>query len=109
MATATGRTARSQLEGDNVLFHAHPQPMWVCDPATGVILAVNGAATRAYGYTETEFLAMTVYDLVADRVGDRVTHHRRKDGAVIEDISYFTTGCGFGKPVPWTARADPRG
>ncbi|MBV9413046.1 MAG: diguanylate cyclase, partial [Acidimicrobiia bacterium] len=84
MVTATGRTARSQLEGDNALFHAHPQATWVCDPATGVILAVNAAAVRAYGYTESEFLSMTVHDLVVDRVGDRVTHHRQKDGTVIE-------------------------
>jgi diguanylate cyclase (GGDEF)-like protein/PAS domain S-box-containing protein len=84
MATATGRTARSQLEGDNALFHAHPQPMWVCEPATGAVLAVNAAAVRAYGYDEAEFLSMRIDDLIAGEVGERVTHHRTKDGAIRE-------------------------
>jgi len=84
MATATGRTAHSQLEGDNALFHAHPQPMWVCEPATGAVLAVNAAAVKTYGYDEAEFLAMRIDDLVAGEVDQRVSHHRRKDGGILE-------------------------
>src|SRR5437588_2639955 len=84
MATATGRTARRGLEGDNALFHAHPLPLWVSDPATGTFLAVNAAAVRTYGYDEAEFLSIGHDDLVADRIGGRVTHHRKKDGSVIE-------------------------
>src|SRR5437763_8141691 len=84
MATATGRTARTQLEDDNGLFHAHPQPAWVCDPPTGGILDVNAAAVRAYGYDRTTFLAMRIDDLVAERLGDRVTHHRKSNGDIID-------------------------
>jgi diguanylate cyclase (GGDEF)-like protein/PAS domain S-box-containing protein len=84
MATAAQREAHTELEDDGVLFHASPHPTWVCDPATGAVLAVNAAALRNYGYGRAEFLAMRPSDLVAERVGDRVTHHRTKDGSVIE-------------------------
>jgi diguanylate cyclase (GGDEF)-like protein/PAS domain S-box-containing protein len=84
MATAQRRAAHRSLEDDRALFHASPQPMWLCDPATSAFLAVNAAAERAYGYDQSELLSMTMYDLVAARIGDRVTHHRKKDGSVIE-------------------------
>ncbi|HEV3354797.1 MAG TPA: EAL domain-containing protein [Acidimicrobiales bacterium] len=78
------RTAQRQRDGDNAIFYAHPRPAWVCDPATGAVLAVNDAAVRAYGYDESEFLAMTLDDLVAERIGERVTHHRTKEGSLRE-------------------------
>ncbi|MBV9043030.1 MAG: PAS domain S-box protein, partial [Acidimicrobiia bacterium] len=84
MATATGRTARTHAEDDNALFHAHPQPAWVCDPATGAILDVNAAAVQAYGYDRPAFLAMRIDDVVAARLGDLVTHHRKRNGDVID-------------------------
>ena len=84
MAMAARRTAHRRLEGDHALFYGNPEPAWVCDPATGAVLAVNPAAVRAYGYDESEFLAMTADDLVAGRVGERVTHHIKKDGSVVE-------------------------
>src|SRR3954469_21741804 len=84
MATAAQRDAPHQLEDDGVLFHASPHPTWVCDPATGGVLAVNAAALRAYGFDRTEFLAMRPSDLVVERAGDRATRHRKKDGSVIE-------------------------
>jgi diguanylate cyclase (GGDEF)-like protein/PAS domain S-box-containing protein len=84
MAIAAQRQAHAQLENDTALFHAVPQPAWVCDPASGALLAVNAAAVRAYGFDRSAFLSMNVYDLVADRSGDRVTHHRKRDGSVIE-------------------------
>src|SRR4051794_2642289 len=84
MATATSRTARSQVESDNALFHAHPQPMWLCEPATGAFLAANAAAVRVYGYDEAEFLSMRIDDLIAGHVGERVTHHSTKGGAILE-------------------------
>ena len=41
---AARRTAHRRLEGDHALFYGNPQPAWVCDPATGAVLAVNPAA-----------------------------------------------------------------
>ena len=45
------------------LFQRHPKPMWVCDTATRAFLQVNEAAIRDYGYSEREFLAMTIDDI----------------------------------------------
>lgn len=47
----------------NELFQAHPIPMWVYDLETLAFLAVNTAAVVHYGYSEAEFLAMTIADL----------------------------------------------
>ena len=46
------------------LFDANPHPMWVHDLESGALLAVNTAATQAYGYTADEFLGMTMADLI---------------------------------------------
>jgi PAS domain S-box-containing protein len=42
------------------LFVDNPQPMWVYDPQTLRFLAVNDAALAQYGYSQAEFLEMTV-------------------------------------------------
>ena len=84
MATAQRQAAHRSREDDRVLFDAGPQPMWLCDPATGAVLAANGAAERAYGYDQSELLSMTIDDLAAKWIGERVTHHRKKDGSVID-------------------------
>lgn len=45
------------------LFENNPLPMWVYDPATLRIMAVNEAAVNQYGYSRDEFLALIVTDL----------------------------------------------
>lgn len=45
------------------LFECHPRPMWVYDLETLRFLAVNQAAITHYGYSEEEFLAMTIADI----------------------------------------------
>lgn len=45
------------------LFHSNPQPMWVYDLETLRFLMVNDAAIEHYGYTQEEFLAMTIKDI----------------------------------------------
>ncbi len=45
------------------LFHLSPQPMWVFDLESLKFLSVNGAAIRNYGYSEDEFLSMTIKDI----------------------------------------------
>ncbi|MCS0613421.1 diguanylate cyclase [Massilia kyonggiensis] len=49
--------------GFSALFHAHPVPMWVYDLETLRFVAVNAAAIVHYGYSEAEFLAMTIRDI----------------------------------------------
>ncbi|HZX25555.1 MAG TPA: EAL domain-containing protein [Telluria sp.] len=52
-----------QLEQLPALFREHPQPMWIFDLESLRVVAVNEAALRHYGYTEAEFLALTIRDL----------------------------------------------
>jgi two-component system, cell cycle sensor histidine kinase and response regulator CckA len=73
------------------LFELSPLPMWVREPDGGRFLAVNAAATELYGYSEAEFLAMTVRQFVLS--GDTppspeqgkpwLQRHARKSGAPI--------------------------
>lgn len=46
-----------------ILFDASPLPIWVFDPETLAILAVNDALVRVTGYPRTELLTMRVPDL----------------------------------------------
>jgi PAS domain S-box-containing protein len=45
------------------LFASNPLPLWVYDLETLMILAVNEAAVRHYGYSQDEFLRMTIKDI----------------------------------------------
>jgi PAS domain S-box-containing protein len=45
------------------LFAQNPNPMWVFEPKTQKIILVNEAACWAYGYTEAEFLQLSLLDL----------------------------------------------
>lgn len=45
------------------LFERHPLPMAVFDEETLKFLSVNEASVRTYGYSEAEFLQMTVRDI----------------------------------------------
>ncbi len=81
-----------------LLFDNNPHPMWVYDLVTLSFLAVNDAAVRHYGYTEDEFLSMTIRDILppeelpalvenipltdgADKAG--IWRHRKKDDSLI--------------------------
>ncbi len=97
------RTHQQQLvrseEEYRLLFNSNPHPLWVYDLATLRFLAVNDAAVRHYGYSEDEFLAMTINDIRppedisrlvanADRVATGLDQagvwtHRKKDGSLI--------------------------
>jgi PAS domain S-box-containing protein len=91
------------------LFDTHPVPMYIFDRETLRFLAVNTAATQQYGYSESEFLGMTIRAIrpngeigrleshlsrseggpMQGRIMAGVWHHRRKDGSTISaDISY---------------------
>jgi diguanylate cyclase (GGDEF)-like protein/PAS domain S-box-containing protein len=90
------------------LFADHPVPMYIFDRETLRFLAVNAAAIHQYGYSESEFLNMTIRALRShgeiarleshlqrsDAMGFGRTmagiwHHKRKDGSPISvDVSY---------------------
>ncbi|HEY5801574.1 MAG TPA: PAS domain S-box protein, partial [Burkholderiaceae bacterium] len=85
-----------------LLFDHNPHPIWLIDNETLQILAVNAAAVRHYGYSEQEFLSMTLRDfrpeedvpameqVVARSLLDEgfgslgVWRHRRKDGSLLD-------------------------
>jgi two-component system, cell cycle sensor histidine kinase and response regulator CckA len=73
--------------------------MWVYDPQTLAFLAVNDAAVHLYGYSRSEFLAMTIKDIrppedvpkllailpgVRGQISAGVWRHRLKGGAVVD-------------------------
>jgi diguanylate cyclase (GGDEF)-like protein/PAS domain S-box-containing protein len=82
-----------------LLFNTNPIPMWVFDRDSLRFLAVNKAAIRHYGFSEQEFLAMTIADIrpeedvpkllanTAQRVQGlqeaETWRHRKKDGTII--------------------------
>ncbi|RKE25981.1 PAS domain S-box-containing protein/diguanylate cyclase (GGDEF)-like protein [Paraburkholderia sp. BL23I1N1] len=90
------------------LFDDHPVPMYIFERETLRFLAVNAAAIQQYGYSESEFLGMTIRAIRPNgeisrleshlqrsdiphqgRTMAGVWHHRRKDGSMISaDISY---------------------
>lgn len=55
---------RQSEEHYRLLFRNNPMSMWVYDLDSLTFLAVNAAAIREYGYSEAEFLAMTVWEIV---------------------------------------------
>lgn len=83
----------------DLLFRNHPVPMWVYDLETLAFLEVNDAAVEKYGYSRSEFLALTLKDirpaedvprLLSELKKARkdfqysgVWRHRLKDGRVI--------------------------
>ncbi|GAA0707135.1 PAS domain S-box protein [Dokdonella soli] len=98
--------ARQHLDGElreqatelRALFDNNPNPIYVVDRETLRFLAANDAVVAMYGYTRTEFLALSLFDirpsdelprlretLAALGPHDRSSgswHHRKKDGTV---------------------------
>ncbi|VXB51064.1 Diguanylate cyclase/phosphodiesterase with PAS/PAC sensor(S) [Burkholderia sp. 8Y] len=75
------------------MFEAHPVPMWIVDRETMRFVAVNPAASEHYGYTEAEFMEMTLRDLHAaddfDRFAARLA---RSEGEAREPGERATRG-----------------
>ncbi len=59
----TEEALRESEERYRFLFDNNPQSMWVYDPRTFALLAVNHVATKRYGYSHPEFLGMTLNDI----------------------------------------------
>lgn len=91
---------RKSKEEYRFLFEENPQPMWIFDLRSFRFLSINKAATRAYGFTQAEFKAMSAKDLFlpedvaafaaesantsAGADSRRLWRHCKKDGNIIE-------------------------
>jgi PAS domain S-box-containing protein len=92
-----------------LLFESNPHPMWVFDVESLMFLAVNPAAIEHYGYSEAEFMTMTIADICPPQEISRskpnqsgfnleqkcveVWKHRKRDGSSIDveiQIQNFT-------------------
>jgi PAS domain S-box-containing protein len=102
---------QAQRDEYRLLFDSNPHPMWVYDLNNLAFLAVNEAAIHHYGYSEAEFLAMTIADIhppelltplqsavntakTENYVKAGVWKHRKKDGTVI-DVEIISNAIPF--------------
>lgn len=70
----------------NYLFQKSPLPMWVFSVKTLNFLAVNEAAILIYGYTEEEFLMMSIRSVHAGYCKDQTEgsfRHIKKNGELV--------------------------
>ena len=109
---ARNREAQLALSEENFRhrFRNLPLPQWVYSIETLRFLEVNDAALAKYGYTQEEFLAMTLRDiqtpedveklmqwLAPERIGSFHTiewHHRCKNGRIL-DVEVFIRDVDF--------------
>ncbi|WP_445665187.1 PAS domain S-box protein [Fodinibius sp. AD559] len=65
------------------IFDNNPEPMWIYDPDTMEYVEVNQAAIEHYGYTEKEFLNMTLADIRPpediERLKNTIEKHRSEE------------------------------
>ena len=54
------------------LFQNNPLPMWIYNPATLRFLEVNQMAVQHYGYSESEFLSMSVMEIRPEKERQRL-------------------------------------
>ncbi|TWI83368.1 PAS domain S-box-containing protein [Lacibacter cauensis] len=67
----TEEIKKSEIQYRN-LFENNPLPMWIFDPHTFRFLAVNRQAVMKYGYSEAEFIGMTLYDIRPEEEHERL-------------------------------------
>jgi diguanylate cyclase (GGDEF)-like protein/PAS domain S-box-containing protein len=121
LEAALVRLKRSQ-ESLRLLFVGNPLPMWVFDRETLCFLAVNEAAVAHYGYTQEQFLTMTIADFQPpkDREAlrraatapdsayrnDRISRHIKANGEEVEVAVYSRLLDYEGRPASLVAGVD---
>lgn len=74
----------------NELFHMSPLPMWVFDVKTLKFLDVNDAAINHYGYTQEEFLNMTIKDIRPPEeiqlIEESISHNIAKESMIQKGV-----------------------
>jgi len=104
------------------LFELTPYPIWIYDRDSLRFLAINNAAIQNYGYSQEEFLAMTIKDIRPQEDipallanldslsnGERrfgLWRHRKKDGSLI-DVEVTSYSLVFaGRPADYVLAID---
>lgn len=84
----TKQTANLQISEDKykTIFYKSPLPKWIYDERTLRFLEVNDAAVRMYGYSQQEFLSMTIADIRppedVDSLMEDITESRKEPESV---------------------------
>jgi len=122
LARTRAQEAQEMARQYRVLFDQNPQLMAVYDPVTLRFLAVNAAGLARYGYTEEEFLQLTILDLAPEQdrplwlrdvgvkgpSGDRHFRgrHRARSGELVY-VNVYSTEIQFrGAPARLVAAID---
>ena len=89
-----------------LLFATSPIPMWVYDQETLRFLAVNDAAVERYGYSEEEFLEMSILEIRPPDEIPRLLEDVRRSRPVAEEAAgYWKHRCKDGVEIDVKARS----
>ncbi len=77
---SAGATLSGTEDLYRLLVEASPLPTWVLDGTTGRFLLANAAATAVFGYSNSEFLSLSVATLRASD-GDEPPRDLARDGS----------------------------
>ena len=103
------------------LFESNPTPSFVVDAENQRILTANAAALQLYGYSQAEFLQLSLHDLRAPKDDERLSEvlrqagagvtnglaqHRRKDGSLIHVEGQSHLSSFEGRPARLVALTD---
>jgi len=80
------------IGGYSILFDNNPNPMWIYEQNTLRILKVNNAALKTYGYSEDEFLTMTIRDIRPKPESEKLDIFLNKNGLEKTDSGFNRSG-----------------
>ena len=67
------------------LFERNPSPLWIFRTDNFRFVKVNKAATKMYGYSESEFLSMTVMDIRPEKEIEKFMHTAKNFSTGLND------------------------
>ena len=89
----------NEIDDRAVFFEANPNPMWIYEPATLDIKAVNEAAINFYGYSKQEMLSKTIEDLRPESEIPRLREAVRKSSMGYKNSGVWLHQKKDGTPV----------
>lgn len=73
----------------STLFQAHPDPMWIFDPETRRLRAVNDAALQTYGHKADGHSALCLLGPCPEAEAQRLTEFLRQRGSSLGDLGLW--------------------